>query len=155
MQNKGIIDIVTNKNQGKPDMKCSFYLGLSLRKKNKTKPKNNPTNQPKNSDLSVYSLIIKKQNPSEKQAGQKRNGRKSQHVSWRKPPCFAIRNPASETVSIKPLILYIMYGFGCLFFFNLGQQVKTSRFILLMDKNLFARACNLTVWLPGEFGLHC
>lgn len=33
MQNKGVIDIVTNKNQGKPDMKYSFYPGFSLRKK--------------------------------------------------------------------------------------------------------------------------
>lgn len=141
------------KTKGSQIWNVVFILAYPWEKKNKNKPKNNPTNQLKNSELSVYSLVIKKQNPSERQAGQKWNGCKTQHVSWRKPPCFAIRNSASETVSIKPLILYIMYGFG--YFFNLKQQIKASRFILLMDKNLFARAGNLTVWLPGEFGLHC
>lgn len=59
MQNKGVIDIVTNKNQGKPDTKYSFYLGFSLRKK-----------QLKHSELVVNSLIIKKQNPNKRQSGQ-------------------------------------------------------------------------------------
>lgn len=32
MQNKGMIDIVSNKDQGKPGAKCSFYLDSTLKK---------------------------------------------------------------------------------------------------------------------------
>lgn len=58
MQNKGIIDIVTNKNQRKPDMKP----WLLLEKKIKT----NLINQLKHSELAVNNLIIKKQNPNKR-----------------------------------------------------------------------------------------
>lgn len=32
MQNKGMVDIVANKDQEKPDAKCSFYLDSTLEK---------------------------------------------------------------------------------------------------------------------------
>lgn len=63
MQNKGIIDIVTNKNQGKPDMKSWLLLEKKI--------KNNLINQLKHSELAVNNLIIKKQNPNKRQASQK------------------------------------------------------------------------------------
>lgn len=111
MQNKGMTDTVTDKKEGKADAEFSFYLGSSLKKKYIFK----------HSELAVNNLIIRQQNPSKRQAGHKQDGFKSQHASCRKPPCFAIRNPASEIMSIKPLILYVIYGFGCLLFFNLEQ----------------------------------
>jgi len=73
------------------------------------------------SELAVNNLIIRKQNPNKRQAGHEQDGCKTQHECCRKTPCFAIRNLASEIITIKPPILYVMYGFGCLLFFNLEQ----------------------------------
>lgn len=118
MQNKSMIDIVTNIKQGQPDAEFGFYFDSSLKKIFK------------HSELAVNNLIISKQKPNKIQAGHEWDGCKTQHASRRKPPCFAIRNPASKITSRKPLILYAMYGlvthFSLIWNSSKGSWVYTS-----------------------------